>query len=81
MAVLKLVNSSINGSIKACQQQHEGKTVTYDYSSDSIDNFYATAFYADCEHELKTVVKGWRLCLVYNLILEQNSASKQYIYI
>lgn len=26
------------------------------------------AFYADCEHELKPVTSGYRICLVYNLI-------------
>ncbi len=28
------------------------------------------AFYADCEHEVKPVESGWRLCLAYNLVLE-----------
>lgn len=31
---------------------------------------YAT-FYADCEHEVKRVTDGYRLCLVYNLALKQ----------
>ncbi|MEM9984462.1 MAG: 2OG-Fe(II) oxygenase [Bacteroidota bacterium] len=26
------------------------------------------AFYADCEHEIKPVTEGYRLCLVYNLV-------------
>ncbi len=28
------------------------------------------AFYADCEHEIKPVTSGYRVCLVYNLIQE-----------
>ena len=29
-----------------------------------------TAFYADCEHEIKPVTSGYRVCLVYNLVKE-----------
>jgi len=31
------------------------------------------AFYADCEHEIKPVTSGYRVCLVYNLIQRINS--------
>jgi hypothetical protein len=31
------------------------------------DMHYA-AFYADCEHELRPVKSGYRVCLVYNLV-------------
>lgn len=33
------------------------------------------AFYADCEHEIKPVTSGYRVCLVYNLI-QKSSAKK-----
>lgn len=33
------------------------------------------AFYADCQHEVKPVTEGYRLCLIYNLALE--NVSKQ----
>ena len=29
------------------------------------------AFYADCEHEIKPITSGYRVCLVYNLIQEK----------
>ncbi|MCA1763868.1 MAG: 2OG-Fe(II) oxygenase, partial [Flavobacteriales bacterium] len=29
------------------------------------------AFYADCDHEVKPITSGFRVCLVYNLILEK----------
>lgn len=29
--------------------------------------FHYLAFYADCEHEIKPVTQGYRLCLIYNL--------------
>ena len=47
-----------------------------DFSEDSgnykID--YA-AFYADCDHQIKPVTSGYRICLVYNLI-QQKSGDK-----
>ena len=34
------------------------------------------AFYADCEHEVKPLQSGYRLCLVYNLVLSGRSQEK-----
>lgn len=34
-----------------------------------------TAFFADCEHEVKPVLSGYRICLVYNLIHKNQSVS------
>lgn len=42
---------------KECDQSH-GAQFTTQYA----------AFYADCQHELKEVTNGRRLCLVYNLV-------------
>jgi hypothetical protein len=36
--------------------------------SDNEYKFPFTAFYADCEHEVKPLESGYRICLVYNLI-------------
>lgn len=33
------------------------------------------AFYADCDHEIKPLTSGYRICLVYNLI-QQKSGNK-----
>lgn len=30
------------------------------------------AFYADCEHEIKPLIEGYRVCLVYNLVQIKN---------
>ena len=49
--------------------QHGGESKNYAYSTKSDEGFFATAFYADCEHELQPVTSGWRLCLVYNLVM------------
>jgi hypothetical protein len=37
----------------------------------SADCFQYAAFYADCLHEIKPIVSGYRICLVYNLSLPQ----------
>ena len=34
------------------------------------------AFYADCEHEVKPVKKGYRICLVYNLAFAKKKKTK-----
>jgi hypothetical protein len=49
------------------------KLVRFDGASDNYEIYYA-AFYADCEHEIKPLISGYRICLVYNLI--QNKTGK-----
>ncbi|CAB9501967.1 expressed unknown protein [Seminavis robusta] len=50
--------------------EHCGDKKKIDFSSKSQDVFFVTAFFADCEHELQEVTSGWRLCLVYNLVMK-----------
>ena len=53
----------------------DGKEEVIDFSDPA--NVYKlpyTAFYADCEHEIKPVTSGHRVCLVYNLV--QKKAQK-----
>ena len=50
---------------------HQGKKSEFDYSGlDCSSNCYFTSFYADCQHEVEKVTKGYRLCLIYNLIYQ-----------
>ena len=50
---------------------HQGKKSEFDYSGlDCCSNSYFTAFYADCQHEVKKVTEGYRLCLIYNLMYQ-----------
>jgi predicted 2-oxoglutarate/Fe(II)-dependent dioxygenase YbiX len=54
--------------------RHEGQEQTI--SSSGQDSAYRVgfvAFYADCEHEIRPVRAGYRLCLVYNLTLARSS--------
>lgn len=51
--------------------RHEGQEQTIDFGGDDNNPFriHFAAFYADCEHEIRPLRKGHRLCLVYNLTL------------
>jgi predicted 2-oxoglutarate/Fe(II)-dependent dioxygenase YbiX len=48
--------------------RHASREKVFDFHKDSPFNFYYTAFYADCEHEVQKVTSGYRLNLVYNLV-------------
>ena len=54
--------------------RHEGQEQTIDFSSveNSALQTHFAAFYADCEHEVRPLRKGYRLCLVYNLTLAKS---------
>jgi hypothetical protein len=48
--------------------RHAGREVVVNLSTDEISDLKFAAFYADCEHEVRPVIEGHRVCLVYNLI-------------
>ncbi len=52
-------------------QQYE---VTFPGAASGFELSYA-AFYADCQHEVKPVTSGYRLCLSYNLVLANGKRS------
>jgi hypothetical protein len=49
--------------------RHEGAEKTIDFSGADLFHIHFAAFYADCEHEVRPLREGYRLCLVYNLTL------------
>jgi hypothetical protein len=51
--------------------RHEGQERVIDFGGPADRKFHIhfAAFYADCEHEVRPLKKGYRLCLVYNLTL------------
>ena len=50
---------------------HHEKKSEFDYSGlNCCGNCYFTSFYADCQHEVEKVTKGYRLCLIYNLMYQ-----------
>jgi predicted 2-oxoglutarate/Fe(II)-dependent dioxygenase YbiX len=54
--------------------RHDGEEKVIDFPSDKASSFqiHFAAFYADCEHEVRPIRKGYRLCLVYNLTLARS---------
>jgi len=57
--------------------RHEGQEQTIDFSSveNSALQTHFAVFYADCEHEVRPLRKGYRLCLIYNLTLAKSKKS------
>lgn len=52
--------------------QFDGKTHTVDFSGPAKKyQIPYAAFYADCVHEIRPIRSGYRLCLVYNLVLSK----------
>lgn len=48
---------------------HQSKSMEFDFGGPAgYNNFHYAAFYADCQHEIKPVTEGHRLCLIYNLL-------------
>jgi hypothetical protein len=50
--------------------RHEGEEQTFDFAGPGSQfRIHYAAFYADCQHEIRPLHEGYRLCLVYNLTL------------
>lgn len=53
----------------------DGKEECIDFSRDAANyRIPYAAFYADCEHEVKPLLSGYRICLVYNLLQTDSQA-------
>jgi hypothetical protein len=65
--ILQLPSLFSGGSVRV---KHDGKTKYFYHDGDSASTVHATAFYADCEHDVDRVRSGRRLCLVYNLVAD-----------
>ena len=48
--------------------RHGSEEVTLSLDNDETSQIRFAAFYADCEHEVKPITGGNRVCLVYNLV-------------
>jgi hypothetical protein len=53
-----------------------GRETTIDMSRVEFSEISFAAFYADCEHEVRPVTEGNRVCLVYNLIQRRDPKGK-----
>src|SRR5262249_48948732 len=68
--VVVLPSSYVGGELVVW---HEGQEQTIEFGArgDSCFLLHYAAFYADCEHEIRPLRGGYRLCLVYNLTLQK----------
>ncbi|MEI9898579.1 MAG: 2OG-Fe(II) oxygenase [Chthoniobacter sp.] len=57
--------------------RHAGREVTVEMSSAEVSEVTFAAFYADCEHEVRPITEGHRLCLVYNLLRKETARGKR----
>jgi len=56
--------------------RHAGREARVDLSRAEFSELAFVAFYADCEHEVRPITQGNRVCLVYNLILDRRVKSQ-----
>src|SRR5262249_23246490 len=59
--------------------RHEGQEEVIDFGggANNLFQIHYAAFYADCEHEIRPLTSGHRLCLVYNLTLARGKKGLQ----
>ncbi len=71
--VIILPSPHIGGDLIVQHKQHSSC-----FESESIMpiSLKCAAFYADCQHEVKSVKQGYRIALTYNLVLESKSENK-----
>ncbi len=50
--------------------RHQGREKVIDMTTDNPSELSWVAFFADCEHEIRPVTSGHRICLVYNLMVK-----------
>ena len=57
--------------------RHAGREVVVDLSGAEVSEIGFAAFYADCEHEVRPITSGNRVCLVYNLVQKRGAKALQ----
>ena len=58
--------------------RHGTREVKVNLSSPDVSELRFAAFYADCEHEVRPITHGGRVCLTYNLSLADKGTKKQH---
>ena len=56
--------------------RHGTREVSVNLTSPEVSELTFAAFYADCEHEVKPITHGNRVCLTYNLSLAEKDKNK-----
>ncbi|MDP1906907.1 MAG: 2OG-Fe(II) oxygenase, partial [Hyphomicrobium sp.] len=63
--LIQLPSPHLGGELRI---RHGGREARIDLSATDSTELGFAAFYADCEHEVRPVEAGHRLCLVFNLL-------------
>ncbi|HSV45349.1 MAG TPA: 2OG-Fe(II) oxygenase [Ramlibacter sp.] len=63
--LLQLPSPHAGGELRI---RHGSRETRIDLSATDLSEFGFAAFYADCEHEVRPVESGHRVCLVFNLL-------------
>jgi hypothetical protein len=53
--------------------RHAGRQAEFELNTREAGEVRYAAFYADCEHEVRPIASGHRICLVYNLVQQTKS--------
>lgn len=69
--VISLPTAGAGGALAI---RHRGRETVVDMRTEEPSELVHAAFYADCEHEILPVTEGYRVCLVYNLVLTGDKA-------
>ena len=73
MVATLVVSLPVTGSGGELVIRHQDRKTVVDMRTDEPSELIYAAFYADCEHEILPVTDGHRVCLVYNLVLQDGS--------
>ena len=69
--LLVCLPSRHKGGTLVVSHDGESKEIDFDTKAGAFSTQYA-AFYTDCQHEIKPVTSGYRVCFVYNLTLARS---------
>ena len=69
--LLVCLPSRHKGGTLVVSHDGESKEIDFDTKAGAFNIQYA-AFYTDCQHEIKPVTSGYRVCFVYNLTLARS---------
>ena len=73
MVATLVISLPVSGTGGELVIRHQGRDTVVDMRTDEPSELVYAAFYADCEHEILPVTDGHRVCLVYNLMLQEGS--------
>ena len=76
MVATLVVALPAEGAGGALVVRHNDRETVVDMQTDEPSELVYAAFYADCVHEIRPVTEGHRVCLVYNLILDDAAAGE-----